>query len=129
MNESPLNLGKRERQIVETVYRLGEASVSAVLGELPNPPSYSSVRAMLGHLVDKNVLKFRRHGKRYLYRPAVPKEKARRPALRNVLSTFFADEPLDAMAAFLDVSAKELTDDDLKDMKKLIDKARRENES
>ena len=69
----PLDLGKRERQIVEVVYRLGEASVRQVLQEVPDPPSYSAVRAMLGYLVDKGALKQRQEGKRYLYRPAVPK--------------------------------------------------------
>ncbi len=127
MRNSPLNLGKRERQIVESVYRLGEASVAAVLRELPDPPSYSAVRAMLGLLVDKGVLKYRRDGKRYLYRPAVPKEKARRSALKNLLFTFFAGEPLDAMAALLDVSAEELTDEDLRRMKRLIEQAQEED--
>ena len=126
MKEFAFNLGKRERQIVETVYRLGEASVSEVLAERPDPPSYSSVRAMLGYLVDKDVLKCRWDGKRYVYRAAISKERAKRSALRNVLSTFFADEPLDVMAALLDVSTKKLTDDDLNRMKKLIDKAGRE---
>lgn len=125
----PLDLGKRERQIVEAVYRLGEASVADVLGELADPPSYSAVRAMLGLLVEKGVLKYRREGKRYLYRPAVPKEKVRQSALSNVLSTFFAGDPLDAMAALLDVSAKQLTDDDLQRMQQLIEQARQENQS
>jgi BlaI family penicillinase repressor len=129
MREFPLDVGKRERQIVEAVYRLGEAAVAEVLQELTDPPSYSSVRAMLGQLVEKGVLKYRRDGKRYLYRPAVPKEKARRSALRNLLSTFFAGEPLDAMAALLDVSAKELTDEDLQRMKRLIERAQQESQT
>jgi len=127
VGKSPLDLGKRERQLVEAVYRLGEASVSEVLGELADPPSYSSVRAMLGKLVDKSVLKNRQDGKRYLYRPVTSKEKASRSALRNLLSTFFADEPCDAVAALLDVAEKDLTDDDLERMKRLIEQAQREN--
>ncbi len=127
MPKLPLDLGKRERQIVESVYRLGEASVADVLGELPDPPTYSAVRAMLGMLVEKGFLKYRQEGKRYLYRPAVPKEKARQSALRNVLSTFFAGDPHCAMAALLDVSAKQLTDEDLQRMKRLIEKTRKEN--
>jgi len=129
MAKTPLDLGKRERQIVESVYRRGEASVADVLQELPDPPSYSAVRAMLGQLVEKGVLKYRQEGKRYLYRPAVPKEKARRSALRSLLSTFFAGEPLDAMAALLDVSAKDLTDEDLQRMKRLIEQTQREKQS
>ncbi len=127
MRKFPLDLGKRERQIVESVYRLGEASVTEVLREVTDPPSYSAVRAMLGQLVEKGVLKYRQDGKRYLYRPAVPKEKARRSALSNLLSTFFAGEPLDAMAALLDVSAKKLTDEDLQRMKRLIEQTQQEN--
>ena len=82
MGRFPLDVGKRERQIVESVYRLGEASVSDVRQDLNDPPSYSAVRAMLGFLVEKDVLKYRRDGKRYLYRPAMSREKASKSALR-----------------------------------------------
>ena len=124
---SPLDLGKRERQIVEAVYRQGEASVAEVLAELAEPPSYSAVRAMLGLLVDKGVLKYRRDGKRYLYRPATPKEKARKSALSNLLATFFGGRASDAMAALLEVSAGKLTDEELDRMRTLIEQAREEN--
>ena len=66
-----LELGKRERQIVEAVFRFGEASVADVLEALPDPPTYSAVRAMLNLLVEKRVLTFRQEGKRYLYRPVI----------------------------------------------------------
>jgi predicted transcriptional regulator len=125
--KSPLDLGKRERQIVEAVYRLGEASVADVLAELPDPPTYSTVRAMLGQLLEKRLLKCRRDGKRYLYRPATPKEQVSRSALQNVLATFFGGEPADAMAALLDVSAENLTQDDIARMRQLIERAAREN--
>ena len=124
---SPLDLGKRERQIVEVVYRLGEASVAEVRGQLPDPPSYSAVRAMLGLLVEKRVLKYRRDGKRYLYRPAMPKEQARQSVLRNLLTTFFGGRPTDAMAALLEISAGELSDEDLDRMRQMIDQAREED--
>ena len=127
MAKSPLELGKRERQLVEAVYRLGEASVADVRNELADPPSYSSVRAMLGQLVSKRVLKSRQDGKRYLYRPAMAHEIASRSALKNLLSTFFAGRPSDAMAALLDVSEKSLTDDELARMRTLIEEASREN--
>ena len=124
--KSPLDLGKRERQIVEAVYQLGEASVADVLGRLADPPSYSSVRAMLGVLVRKDVLKSRRDGNRYVYRPAVPKEKARRSALRNLLATFFGGQPSEAMAALLEVSAGELGPEELDRIAKLVEEARKE---
>jgi len=124
---SPLDLGKRERQIVEAVYRRGEASVADVRAELADPPSYSAVRAMLGLLVDKGVLKYRRQGKRYLYRPAMPKEKARKSALSNLLATFFSGRATEAVAALLEVSAGKLTDEELDRMRTLIEQARKEN--
>lgn len=128
MSKSPLDLGKRERQIVESVYRLGEAAVSDVRENLADPPSYSSVRAMLGQLVQKGVLKQRQEGKRYLYRPAVSKDTARQSVLRNVLATFFEGNPLDAMVAMLDISDEQLADEDLKRLKGLIEKTRTENQ-
>ena len=127
MTKSPFDLGKRERQIVESIYRLGEASVSEVLSQLKDPPGYSAVRAMLNVLVEKKVLKYRRDGKRYLYRPSMSKDKASRSALQNILSTFFGGEPLDAVAALLDLSNKDLPEEDLARMKSLIEKAQREN--
>jgi predicted transcriptional regulator len=127
MGKSPLDLGKRERQIVEAVYRLGEASVADVRKQLQDPPSYSAVRAMLGSLVEKGVLKQRQEGKRYVYRPAMSRDKASKSALRNMLATFFGGEPLSAVAALLDVSADLLTEDDLKRMKQLIEQAQQEN--
>ena len=123
---SPLDLGKRERQIVEVVYRLGEGSVAEVRERLPEPPSYSAVRAMLGVLVRKEVLRSRREGNRYIYRPAVPKEKARRSALRHLLATFFAEQTSEAMAALLEVSAGELGKEELDRIAKLVEQARRE---
>jgi predicted transcriptional regulator len=120
---SPLQLGKRERQIVETLYRLGEASVADVRAELPDPPTYSAVRAMLNFLVRKQVVVARQEGKRYLYRPASSKEKVRRSALKNLVRTFFGSAPVDAMAALLDGSAGKLSPDDLKRIRQMIEQA------
>ena len=125
MAQSSLDLGKRERQIAETVYRLEEASVAEVLAELPDPPSYSAVRAMLGMLVRKRVLKQRRDGKRYLYRPATSHDVASRSALANILSTFFGGQPTKVMATLLEVS-EDLSAKDLEEMKRLINQARKE---
>ncbi len=111
--KTPLELGRRERQIVETVVRLGEASVSEVLAQLENPPSYSAVRAMLGILVGKKWVKRRRDGKRFLYRPASDKEKSRRTAISRMLDTFFAGSPSEALASLLDSAAVTMTEDEL----------------
>jgi predicted transcriptional regulator len=120
---SPLNLGKRERQLTESLYRLGEASVLQVRRELPDPPSYSAVRAMLNLLVQKNVATVRRDGKRYLYRPAKSKETVRRSVLRGLVRTFFGSEPLDAVAALIDGSAGKLSESDIKRLREMIDAA------
>lgn len=120
---SPLQLGKRERQIVETLYRLGEASVADVRAALPDPPTYSAVRGMLNLLAAKRVVQFRRDGKRYLYRPAAPKQKISRSALRSLVRNFFAEQPVDAVAALVDGWAGKLSLDDLACIRRLIDDA------
>jgi predicted transcriptional regulator len=121
MSEVPL--GRRERQIVEAVYRLGVASVAEVRKTLPDPPTYSTVRAMLNLLVDKKVLTFRQEGKRYVYRPLTPRRKMGRTALRSLVQNFFGGQPLDAVAALLDGSAGRLAPGDLERLKQLIDEA------
>ena len=127
-SSSPLDVGKRERQIVEAVYRLGEASVALVRTELTDPPSYSAVRAILTTLVGKKVLAFRQEGKKYLYRARTSHETAGRSALQRLLHTFFAGQPTHAVAALLDVSAGSLTRDDLDRMKALIEQVRKETQ-
>jgi BlaI family transcriptional regulator, penicillinase repressor len=119
MSEVPL--GRRERQIVEAVYRLGTASVAEVRKTLPDPPTYSAVRAMLNLLVEKKVLTFRQEGKRYVYRPLTPRRQMGRTALRNLVRNFFGGQPFDALAALLDGSAGRLAPDDLERLKQLID--------
>ena len=125
--KTPLELGRRERQIVETVVKLGEASVADVRKNLVDAPSYSAVRAMLGLLVEKKWLKFRQDGKRYLYRPAAGKEKSQKKAISRLLDTFFAGSRTDALAALLDSSASEMTDGEYQRMSKMIEQARKEN--
>src|ERR1700730_1829866 len=112
--KTPLELGRRERQILETGQRLGEASVAQVREHLADPPSYSAVRTMLGLLAKKGWLKHRPKGKRYLYRPAAAKEQSQRAALRRLLGTFFGGSAGDAMAALLDISANALADEELR---------------
>ena len=121
--KTPLELGRRERQIVETVTKLGEASVAEVRSHLADPPSYSAVRAMLNLLVEKNWLKYRQEGKRYLYRPAASRRKGQRAAIAKLLHTFFSGSASDAFAALLDSSAQDLSDEELKRLKELVDRA------
>ena len=102
--QTHLDLGRRERQLTEAVYRLGRASVGDVLAQLPDPPSYSAVRAMLGKLVRKGYLRQEQDGPRYIYLPAVPREQARRTAIKNLLHTFFNGSAEQAVVTLLRMS-------------------------
>jgi predicted transcriptional regulator len=118
------NLTRRERQIMDVVYRRGQASVSEVLAELPAPPTYSAVRAMLRKLEEKGHLKHDAHGARYVYEATLPREEAREGALERLVRTFFDDSPSKTVAALLDLKADELTEAELDDLARLIADAR-----
>lgn len=120
----PIDLGRRERQIVEVVFRLGRATVADVLAELPDPPSYSSVRAMLRILETKGHLKHEQDGPRYVYLPAMPQEKARRSVLRHMVNTFFGGSAVQAAAALLESEDATMSDGDLQRLRRLIARAR-----
>jgi predicted transcriptional regulator len=120
-------LAARERQIVEAVYRLEEATVGEILAAIDDAPSYSAVRAILSTLVQKGVIEFRNVKNKYLYRPVLPKDSAQKSMLRNLLENFFAGCPTKAVAALLDVAGSEMSDADYSELKKLVEKARKEN--
>ena len=115
-------LGKRERQIMEVVYRRGRASVAEVLGELPDPPSYSSVRAMLRYLEDKGQLRHEEEGPRYVYLPTARTQDVRGSALSHVVKTFFDGSVSTAVAALLD--SKQLTGEEYERLSRLLEEAR-----
>jgi predicted transcriptional regulator len=119
-------LGRRERQIVDALYRLGKASVAEVRAALSDPPSYSAVRAMLTILEAKGHATHQRDGMRYVYSPAVAPVKARHSALRHLVSTFFEGSPLAAAAALLEMPDARLSAADRKQLAALI--AKREGE-
>jgi len=98
------NLGRRERQIVEAVYRLGNATVNEVLAELPDPPSYSAVRAMLGKLERKGYVKHESEGPRYVYLPVVSTQSARKNALTHLVDTFFDGSAEQAVLALIQLA-------------------------
>jgi predicted transcriptional regulator len=123
---NPLDVGRRERQIIEVVYRLGRASVSDVLRELADPPSYSAVRAMLGKLTAKRHLTQEADGPRYIYRPAVPAERARRTALRNLVDTFFSGSVDQAVVALVNLDDTKLGNDKLDALARRIRAAKQE---
>ena len=121
------NLGARERQIMDAVHELGEASVADVHARLTDAPSYTTVRTMMRVLQEKGHLKFRRDGVKYIYRPAEPPAKARKSALQHLLKTFFGSSTSDAVAALLDLSGDKLSPEEYERLAKLIEEARRDH--
>jgi predicted transcriptional regulator len=119
-------LSRRERQIMDVLYREGRATAADVLDRLPDPPSYSAVRAMLRVLEEKGHARHEQDGPRYVYVPMVPRETARRSALRHLVSTFFDGSTEAAMAALLDMSDARMSPADLKRLSKMIDQAKEE---
>ena len=124
MAERP-DLSRRERQIMDVIYRRGRATVSDVLEEIPDPPSYSTVRALLGKLEDKGHLAHHEDGPRYVYAATLPRDKAQATAVNRLLRTFFAGSPVNAVAALLDSSSSDLSDEDLQQLDSLIRQARK----
>ena len=108
---------------MDAVYRLGRATAAEVLAELPDPPTNAAVRAMLGILVRKGLLKIVEDGPRYVYLPTHPHAKAGRTAIRRVVETFFDNSLEDAVAALLDSSATKLSASEIARLKALIEKS------
>ena len=121
-------LGNRERQLVETIYRLGEVSVSQVLDSLDTEPkpTYSTVRTILNKLVRKKILGSRRDGIRFLYRPLVSREQTQAHAMREVVDSLFGGSVLSAIVSLLDLTGKKLNDDDYERVTQIIHEARQE---
>src|SRR5215469_11652474 len=119
-------LSRRERQIMDILYRLGKASAAEVREAMPDAPSYSAVRAMLRVLEEKGAIKHTEEGLKYVFAPVVGRDKAKRSAMQHVLETFFGASAEAAVAALLDVSSTRLTHEELDRMSKLIDQAKRE---
>jgi len=120
------NLSRRERQIMDIVYELNEVTVAQVLEKIPNPPSYSTIRALLRVLEEKGHLIHKQEGPRYIYSPTLPREQARQKVLKHVMRTFFDNSTEDAVAALLNISEDNLSEQDYKRLSELIKKARSE---
>ncbi len=111
---------------MDIIYRLGRATAAEVMENLPDPPSYSAVRALLRILEEKGHLRHEQEGPRYVYRPTVSRERAKRSALKHVLSTFFEGSVTQAVAALIDMSEDELSEDDLARIADIIRQAKEE---
>ena len=120
-----LHLSRRERQIMDVIYRLGNATVAEVLERLPDPPSHSAVRAMLRVLESKGYIKRAQEGVRQVYLPTMVREKTRRSALQHLVKTFFDGSTAHAVAALLN-SGERLSPEELDRLAELIEQAKRE---
>ena len=125
-NLAPRDVSRRERQILDALYRAGRATVAEVQRALPDPPSYSAVRALLRILEDKGHVRHEQDGSRYVYLPRVGRERAKRPALRHLLNTFFEGSATQAIAAILDEGSGHLSSEELDRLQSMIDRARKE---
>ena len=126
MLNSQKNLSRRERQIMDIIYQFGQATAAEVLENLPDPPGYSAVRAMLKILEDKGHRRHKQQGPRYVFLPKVSREKAKRSAVKHLLQTFFDGSAASAVATLLDVSRSDLSNADLDRLNRLISQAKKE---
>jgi len=126
MSTNEQKLSRRERQIMDVIFRRGDATVSDVLEGLPEPPSYSAVRATLVILEGKGLLRHRKEGRRFVYSPTTTRRKARRSALEHILNTFFDGSAEGAVAALLEMPSSDLSPETLDRIKTLIKEAEKE---
>src|SRR5436309_12793758 len=124
--ETNTQLSRREREIMDLIYRAGRATAAEVLEQLSDPPSYSAVRALLRVLEEKGHLRHEQDGPRYVFLPTVGRDKARRSALRQLVQTFFEGSTAQAVAALLGEPGANLSDEELDRLSHLIDQARKE---
>ncbi len=115
-----MHLSRRERQIMDIVYAAGRATAAEVLEGMSEPPSYSTVRALLRVLEEKGHLRHEQEGPRYVFVPTVAKNEARDSALRHMLRTFFDGSAESAVAALLDLKASEMEPEELDRLRTLI---------
>jgi BlaI family penicillinase repressor len=120
------DLSRRERQILDVLYKAGRATAADVQGAIPDAPSYSAVRTLLRILEDKGHVRHDQDGARYVYMPTVERDRAKKSALRHMLNTFFEGSATQAIAALLDEDSKRLSGEDLDRLKSMIERARKE---
>src|SRR5881398_2684712 len=123
----PNALARRERQIMDVLYKLERATVAEVLRKLADQPSYSTVRAQLRVLEEKGHVRHEEEGLRYVYLPCVPREVARRSALRHLVETFFEGSTEKAVAALLGGEVSRISSEELDRLASLITKSQKES--
>jgi predicted transcriptional regulator len=122
---SHTELSRRERQIIDILYSQGRSTAAEVQTALPDPPSYSAVRAMLRILEEKGHVRHEQDGPRYVYLPTVARDNAKRSALRHMLRTFFDGSTEQAISALLDDASTNLSEAELERLARMINQARR----
>jgi len=124
--KKPNGFSRREKEMMDIVYRLGQATAAEVRKHMAAPPSYSSVRSTLSGLERKGHLRHQFDGNRYIYSPTVRLEQARESALEHLLSTFFDGSAADVVAALLESKRSDLTTAELDDLSQLIEQTKKE---
>lgn len=122
---SDSELSRRERQIMDVIYARGQATAGDVLADLPDPPSRTAVRTFLRILEDKGHLRHRKEGREFVYAPTKPRKRVGQSALRRVLTTFFGGSLQEAVAAHLADPGIQPTEQELAELSKLIEEARK----
>lgn len=121
-----VSLSRRERQIMDLVYRMGQASAADIHRDLPDAPTYTTVRGLLRILVEKGHLQSEQDGKRYVYKPSTPRPAAGARSIAHVVNTFFGGSTSEALAALLGSQRKRISDEELARLSRLVTKARRD---
>ena len=121
-----VSLSRRERQIMDLVYRMGQASAADIHRDLPDAPTYTTVRGLLRILVEKGHLQSEQDGKRYVYKPSTPRPAAGASSIAHVVNTFFGGSTSEALAALLGSQRKKISDEELARLSRLVSKARRD---
>lgn len=124
---SSRELSRRERQIMDVIYRMNEATAKEVMDAIEDAPSYSSVRTLLGKLVEKGHVAHRESGLKYVYYPLIERQAASVNALSNVVKTFFSDSTFLAVNSLLDMSDGDISDEELERLNKLIQEKKKNN--
>ncbi|MDN5201047.1 BlaI/MecI/CopY family transcriptional regulator [Fulvivirgaceae bacterium BMA10] len=122
-NQHYQNLSKRERQIIDIIHKMSEASVMDVLDRLPDPPTYNSIRAIIMIMVKKGYLRHRKEGKKYLYQPVAKEETVKQGALGHLLTTFFDGSAPKAISSILNITSSKLSKEDFQELKQMIEDA------
>jgi predicted transcriptional regulator len=123
---SPATLTRREREIMDILYRRGRATAAEVLEDMAEPPTYSAVRALLRILEDEGHIKHVQDGPRYVYLPTIARNDARKSALSHVVTTFFDGSVEEVVATLVESSRSKLSKDELERLAQLIEKAKKE---